>query len=273
LDGCDSLRYAFRMKSLLLAAALGSAFALSARAQNLLENGGFEQPLVTGRTPAGKGGSPAQAGVKGTWASLIADAETEGGRLQAGITDEIARTGKQSLYVDFDKVTASGRKAVLKTNLIPIKPSQAYRLSIWGRIDRKRPLALDERRPQMWLEVAFFQENGTTEAGEPTAGAQFIPGDIVPGGPHPLVFLSTKWKESSAQLQTPATARFMRVTWFWLTTREAGETDGTVFWDDATLGEDTTPPAKTSGEEGTLPGEAAPASAADAPQQGTEPSK
>jgi hypothetical protein len=231
------------MRFLFLAACALSASALSARGANLLENGSFEQPVVTERTTEGNGGNPARISLNSAWASLIVDPGSEGGKLQVGLTNEIARTGKQSLFLDFDRVAARGRKAVLKTKPIAIKPSQQYRLSLWGRIDRKRPIALDERRPQMWLEVRFLQEDQTTETGEPIAGAQFLPGEIIPGGPHPLTFVSEKWKETSAQLTTPETARFVTITWYWLTTGDEGETDGTIYWDDASLDEAVPTPA------------------------------
>jgi hypothetical protein len=248
------------MRFLFLAACALSASAISLRGANLLENGSFEQPTVTERTPEGNGGSPAKISLNSAWASLIVDPASEGGKLQAGVTNEIARTGKQSFFVDFDRVTASGRKAVLKTKPIAVKPSQQYRLSLWGRVDRKRPIALDERRPQMWLEIRFLQEDQKTETGEPIAGAQFLPGEVIPGGPHVLSFVSEKWKETSADLATPENARFVTITWYWLTTGDEGETDGTVYWDDASLDEAVPPPptpdpAATSppGDEGSAP--------------------
>jgi hypothetical protein len=109
--------------------------------------------------------------------------------------------------VDFEKVTAKSRVAVLMTKLIPVKPSQAYRVSIWGRIDRKRPLSLDERRPFTVLDVDFFSADGKTKAGEPIRGFQLIPGRIIPGGPHPLTFVAKKWSGVFLPIQHPGGRR------------------------------------------------------------------
>jgi hypothetical protein len=190
------------------------------------------------------------------WAFFGASEETEGGKVVAGITDEIARTGKQSIYVDFDKVTANLRYAVLMTKLIPVKPSQNYRLAIWGRIDRKRPLALDERRPFTVLDVDFFAADGKTKAGEPIRGFQLIPGLVVPGGPHPLTYVSKRWTESPSQFTTPAGAAFVQIKWTWQVPADPGETDGVIYWDDATLQEDHTPAATPTPSPGSAEGTA-----------------
>lgn len=231
------------MRSILFAALTGSALAWSGRAENLLENGSFELPAVKGRTRQEAGGNPVFAEKQATWSLFAAQSMTDGGELVVGVTDEIARTGKQAIYLDFAKVTASSRRAALVTELIPIKPAQPYRVSIWGRIDRKRPLALDERRPHMWLEVQFFQADQNTQAGEIFSGAQLIPGRVVPGGPHELIFVSGKWKESFAQITSPENAALIKVSWSWTTPSDEGETDGIIYWDDASL----------EGERGTTP--------------------
>ena len=229
------------MRQFFLAALAASAAALPARSQSLLENGSFEEPQVTGRTPESAGGSPMKAGTPHGWGAFAVSPESAGGQIVAGVTNEIARTGKQSMFVDFQKVTASLRGAVLRTGQFPIKAGASYRVSIWGRIDRKRPLALDERRPRMLLEVAFFGADGTSQAGEPVAGDQPIPGEIVPATTPVLTFRTGKWKESFANVTPPDTAAFMRITWTVATPQGAGETDGIIYWDDASVTEANTP--------------------------------
>ena len=226
------------MRPILLTAILGAAVAASAMGENLLKEGSFEEPVVTGRTPAQAGGSPLRAEGQTTWASFAADPATDGGRVAVGLTNEIARTGRQAMYVDFEKVTAMGRPAVLATGLVAVKSGQAYRVSIWGRVDRKRPLALDERRPYMWVEVRFFKADQTTAAGEPIRGPQLIPGTVDPGGAHELMFVSGKWRESFARVTTPESAAFVKVIWSWTTPRDEGETDGVIYWDDAAIEEE-----------------------------------
>jgi len=239
------------MRSFILSILAGSTTVWSAPTENLFVKGSFEEPKITGRTLETKEGLLSVEEEENPWIFFGATPEVEGGKLNVGITDEIARTGKQSIYVDFDKVTAPGRQAILMTKLIPTKAEQAYRLSIWGRIDRKRPLALDERRPFMILDVDFFAADQETKVGEPLHGVQLIPGNIVKGGPHPLIYVARKWSEASAQLVTPAGSAFVRVTWRWVTPSDIGETDGVIFWDDAALVEDQKPPAtKENGKDG-----------------------
>lgn len=250
------------MRLLLFAALTG--LICSSRAENLLANGSFELPVVKGRARQETGANPALVEKDVTWALFAAQSDTNGGELTVGMTDEIARTGKQALYVDFAKVTAPSRRAMLVTELIPIKPGRPYRVSMWARIDRKRPLALDERRPHMWLDVEFFQTDQKTPAGEPVSGAQLIPGSVVPGGPHELLFVSGKWRESFAQITAPENAAFIKISWTWTTPSDEGETDGIIYWDDASLeGERGSPvaqePAKAAAASGgTLPETAKP---------------
>jgi hypothetical protein len=229
---------------------IGTTTAWSAPVENLFGNGSFEEPKISGRTPETDAGLLSVDAEENPWLFFGAAPEEDGGKMIVGITDEIARTGKQSIYVDFEKMTAPARQAVLMTKLLPVKPAQAYRLSMWGRIDRKRPLSLDERRPFMMLDVEFVGADQETKAGEPLQGAQLIPGNIVPGGPHPLIYSARKWSEFSTQLTTPADTAFLRVTLRWVTPTDPGETDGIIYWDDATLVEENPPAAEGSGKEG-----------------------
>jgi hypothetical protein len=225
------------MKTLLCAALSGAASFSSGYGDNLLENGSFELPKVTGRTQENKGGNPALVEGKTRWETFTINRSDKGGTLSAGITDEIARTGKQSLYVDFEKLSGPSQQALLETSLIPVKAMQSYRISIWGRIDRKRPLSLDERRPYIWINVQFFQKDQETAAGDLESGAQLIPGNIVPGIVNALVFNSRKWSESFSTVESPENAAFVKVRWTWGTTKDEGETDGVVYWDDAAIEE------------------------------------
>jgi hypothetical protein len=231
------------MKALLLAALSGAAAFSSGYGENLLENGGFELPKITGRTPEEKGGNPARVDGKTAWDTLTTDHTDKGGKLSVGVTDEIARTGKQALFVDFERLTAPSRQVSLVTTLVPVKPSQSYRISIWGRIDGKRPLTLDQRRPYVWIDVQFLKADRDTEAGEAQLGVQMIPGSIVPGATTGLTFVSSKWSESVALVETPKDTAFLQVTWTWGVPRDEGETDGMVFWDDAAVEDYTPPPA------------------------------
>ena len=54
------------------------------------------------------------------------------GKLAAGLTNEIARNGKQSFFVDFQQLTAPSQWVSISTLPVAVKPRQTYRVSIWG---------------------------------------------------------------------------------------------------------------------------------------------
>ena len=219
---------------IILAAAI-SAAALSAHGENLLENASFELPNVAGETRVQDGGDPAKAESATSWADFTTGEKGTDGKIVVGITDQIARTGKQSVFIDFPKVTEPAQRADLPTTLIPIQPGKPYRISIWGRIDRKRPLTLDERRPHVWVYIGFFEADGETRVGEPVLAVKLIPGTVVAGRKPDLVFVSNKWTEFVAEVTPPEGAAFMHVIWSWVIGKEEGETDGVIYWDDAAV--------------------------------------
>jgi hypothetical protein len=154
-------------------AAMMSAVALSAgRADSLLENGSFEAPPVNSRVPVEGGGDPAKASRPRLSSSKYEPAE--GGRLVTGLTNEIARTGKQSLFVDFQNLTAPGRRRIWSpTRYRQAVPVPTALRSGDGWIPSGRS-ALDERRPYVWVDVQFLKADRDTEAGEAQLGVQLI---------------------------------------------------------------------------------------------------
>ena len=235
LDGAIFFGNCSQMRSILFAA-LGAASALSSgQCENLVQNGSFEDPLVTGPTRSQDGGNPANAKGGTSWLHFVNGEEGEEGKIVIGITDQIARTGKQALFIDFPKITEQSQRSELATKLIPIKPGQTYHISSWGRIDSKRPLSLDERRPHVWLNAEYFQPDGKTPVGELFSGVQLIPGSIVPGKKPELTYVSGEWTESVADVTPPEGAAFMQVTWSWVIGKDEGETDGVIYWDDVVV--------------------------------------
>ena len=200
-----------------------------------LKNAGFELPKITARTPEPKGANPAQAGEGETvWTqfqSFGIPKDLEGdGQLVVGMTNELFRSGQQALYVDFQKLKTKARRAFLMSDLVPVQGGNTYRISMWGRIDKKRPLTLDQRRPFLQLEVTFFQADGETQTGEAQVRTQMIPGKL-----DRLVFVPLKWSEFFATVRTPDDAALMQVTFRWETTRANGVTDGMIYFDDAAI--------------------------------------
>jgi hypothetical protein len=162
------------MKSTLLVALSGASFAnlSAAEAPNLLLNGSFETPTVEARTAADAGGSPVLGSNESSWQELTGDTQEEAGKITFGLTNSIARTGKQSDVRRFSESHRQGADSAAGHQNDSGQPDTTYEISIWGRIDRDRPVALDERRPHMWIDVEFLQKDQQTTAAEPrTAGS------------------------------------------------------------------------------------------------------
>lgn len=224
------------MRTLLSAGLTGALLLTSSYAENLLENGSFEFPKITGRVPVEKGGNPSQTGEEKTlWTALISPPKGEGGQLITGLTDEIAYEGKQSLFVDFEKLTAKGKRATLVSELLPVQPNQKYRISIWGRLNRERPLALDERRPHLLVEAEFFAADQETQIGNTEYRVQMIPGSVVPGLGTRILFFANKWTEYHTEIKSPTDAAFMKVVFNFQVPKEEGETDGVLYLDNAAV--------------------------------------
>jgi hypothetical protein len=199
--------------------------------ENLIKNPSFEEPAVKGRASWKDGGTPINIPPeKNNWAhfQVFGPDKAGEGKFTVGLTNEFARTGKQSLFVDFDKVTGTDRRSFLMTDLMPIKPANTYRISIWGRTDKKRPLTLDQRLVYMKTEIEFFTPDMESQAGEVANRTLMVPGNT-----KRLFFTSNKWTEYFTKVRAPRDAGWMKVTFRWETGREVGMTDGTIYFDDA----------------------------------------
>jgi hypothetical protein len=212
-----------------------AALALSAFGQeeNLLKNASFELPAVKEKTDTRKSGSPVFATEGETiWTQfqVFSKAKENEGLAVVGLTNEIARTGKQSIFVDFQKLKTKQYRSFLMTDIFSVKPANTYRVAIWGRTDKKRPLTLDQRRPYMQVEAEFFGVDAEEQVGEVETRTQMIPGSL-----NRLLFTSNKWGQYVTNFKTPRNAAFMKVTFRWDTGREDGETDGAIYFDDASV--------------------------------------
>lgn len=211
------------------------AFA-AAPADQLLESGSFEIPRVAGRTPLAKGGNPMLVGRKTDWSLFLHPRPTpENGAAIAGITDEVAHSGRQSLFIEFDKFRAIVSGPLLVTDLISIQPGKPYHFSIWGRVDKKNPLTIDQRIPYLKLNIEWFAADKETVVGDPFFRAQPLPDSRNRPAQRPPMFSSTKWGEYYMDLDSPEDAAFVKVTWKWESTTEAGTTTGVMYFDDATI--------------------------------------
>ena len=192
-------------------------------------NASFEEPVVTKRTSNMDGGSPA-AIPESDWAHL-SRAKGEGdGALNLGLTNEIARTGKQSLYVDFAGISGKRFTGALMTRLIPVQPGQVYKVGMWGRMNKERPLTLDQRRPYMRMEFEFYQADEETQVGDTDDRVVRIPGSA-----KRILFSSMRWSEAYGVARAPKNAALMKVAFVFNVPSEPGTTDGMLYFDDASV--------------------------------------
>ena len=196
----------------------------------ILDYGSFELPRVTARTPRRKGGDFLKF-TEGEWMRFNDKPDDEGGSLVAGVTNEVARTGRQSLFIEFTKLTKPLASAEISSQLIAVKPANPYRVSIWGRMDKKQPLTIEQRIPNLYLQVDFFQPDQQTQTGDQVFRIQPMPGSrrLKP------FFNTERWSEYYADVTTPEDAGYIKITWRWTTPPDAGETNGVMYFDDATL--------------------------------------
>lgn len=197
------------------------------RADNLLKNASFEQPKIQKRTDERNGGSPVKTDTDTTWAHYLS--MDPAGKIAVGLTNELSRTGTQSIFVEFNKASAA-KDAFLMSDLIPVKAAETYRVSLWGQLDRKRPLTLDQGRPIFRLEVEFYQADQESSAGETEYRTQMIP-----GSPKRLLFVANRWTEYFSEVKSPEGAEFMKITFRWETPADRETADGVIYFDDAVV--------------------------------------
>ena len=197
----------------------------------LLESGSFEWPPVSRKKALSEGADVSKSAMNAEWLTFKDSTKEEGGKLILGLTNEISRTGRQCMFVQFEKLTRPIAVAQLASDFVSIKPSETYHVSIWGRIDKKNPITLDQRVPHLKLRVDWFLADKEEQTGNVEYRAQPIPGTAN----RAPMFSASKWSEYYANLKAPEDAAFMRVTWTWETPPQAGETHGIVYFDDATI--------------------------------------
>jgi hypothetical protein len=240
--------------------------------EEILESGSFEIPPVTSRKPRSIGGDPSKSGI-GEWVTFQDKPDPEGGQVIMGLTNEISRSLRQSIFVEFNKLTKPLVSAQMSSEFIEILPAKKYKVSIWGRMDKKRPITLAQRLPYLRLRVDWFQEDKMTQTGNVVLKSQSIPGPKT----RPPLFVSDKWKEYWAWVDSPDDAKYIKITWSWETPPQEGQTDGVIYFDDASLRGEPAPKEEaedpdTTGEEKPAAGTAKPdgAKPAEAKSDGTK---
>ena len=229
---------------LLLAAALPPSVPTS-RAGVVFETS-FESPKVTGRTPKAAGGDiaradPSKPGEPPAW-SCFEDQPNigaEGGGVVAGLTNQIARTGTQALFIEAAKLSVPYLGALFVSHPIPIEGGKSYKASIWGRNDAANPLPGATAQLFLKMRVDFYTDAGMTETGESQYLLQALPG----GKGRPPSIVATAWNCVSLCFGAPAAAKFLVVSFRCDANAERGDISGTVYFDDFTVATEPAQPA------------------------------
>jgi hypothetical protein len=200
-------------------------------ADNLLPDGGFEKPVVNGRTAKDQGGDPASGGAGAGWIAFKFQATGTNGKVTGGLTNEVAHSGKQSLFIRFDHVGAAYQSASLVSNFIPVASGTDYLLGIWGRTDAKDLIDSQGRSAYLKLEVDYFAKDANESVGESFYLVRPLPGTK----DHAPFFKPDSWNGYFVKLTTPPGAVFAQITYRWETGSDTGEINGIMYFDDAGL--------------------------------------
>jgi hypothetical protein len=200
-------------------------------AGNLFPGGSFEAPVVKGRTSAGQGGDPTAAPKPPPWVAFNFENTGTNNIVTGGLTNEVARTGTQSLFINFDHVNQPYQSAILVSNFVPVVAGAEYHVGIWGRTDANDLINSQGRSAYLKLEVDFFAKDAFQAVGEPFLRVLPIPGSK----DHDPYFRPDAWQPYFLKFTTPAGAVFAQITWRWETGGDPGEINGIMYFDDVTM--------------------------------------
>lgn len=231
----------------------------------LMEQGGFERPKVWKASTKQEGGDPVLS-KKGEWVHFDPNKLDKDGQITAGLTNATARTGKQSIFVKFEHAKTSGANYTLTSGIFPVKPKETYRVSIYGKVDPKEPITIDQRLPVLTLQTDFYLADRETQTGESQFQVQPMPGSLN----RPPVFTPDGWNKFAADFTAPDDAAFIKIAWSWGLSAGDGETTGMIYFDDAGIvgpkpDDEAEPPADAAAKpaDGKTPAPAAPGATAE----------
>ncbi len=204
----------------------------------------FESPGVTSQTPKAAGADiskPSKPGEKPAWSRFEDQPNigAEGGSVVAGLTNQIARTGTQSLFIEAAKLSVPFLGALFVSQPIAIEGGQYYKIGLWGRNDAKTPLVSAMAQLFLKIRVDFFSDEGKTEIGESQYMLQPLPGSK---GHTPLLLTDT-WNMIGMRFNAPPSAKFMVVSFRCDSSAERGAISGIAYFDDFTVSTDQRQPA------------------------------
>lgn len=209
--------------------------ALPLLAQDVIFETSFEAPAVSGRVPKSAGGDPSKTppsrpAQEPAWQRFEDQPNlgAEGGSVVAGLTNRMARTGQQSLFVEASRLSAPYIGAQWVTRAIPVKPGHPYRVVLWGRNDVQQPLRGGSAQLFLKIQVDFYTDDGLTETGESQYLLLLLPGG---NGREPFI-AGNVWLPLGFAFEAPAGAKTMTVSFRCNSSAEKGAVSGLVYFDD-----------------------------------------
>jgi hypothetical protein len=108
-------------------------------------------------------------------------------------------------------------------------PESTYRISMWGKLDKQKPLKPGPRTTYLKLQTDFFKNDSSiTPVGEPIYRIQPIPGSKN----RDPIFNAEKWNEFFVEIESPKEAALMVITLKFETGSDEGKCDGAIYFDD-----------------------------------------
>ncbi len=245
------------MKSLVFALTLAALIPTAFAETGVVFESSFEAPEIVGRISKDKGGDIANHGDRPEWlffddteATPTSQKPDKAGKLPeskgavvAGLSNELARTGKQSVFIQADKSTQPQAGAAFSSAPIPIVPGTDYLVSIWGRNDKHNPLVLKTPQMILRLQIDFFSDNGDTQTGD----SEFLVQPLPDSPKNTPAIVNSQRKRIVRSVTAPDDAKTMVVTWRCNTGPEKGSVSGVVYLDDVAV-EGEIPAKPTEGE-------------------------
>lgn len=191
------------------------------RADNLLQNGDVEDPKVEGRSTVEDGGDPSNLGAGPGWTSAKSLGQERG--VAIGLTDKIAQSGRQSLFVGFDNFPGGEYGAKLVTELMPVTAGQTLRISFWNRLDPETPLKASGNAI-----VKIFIDFFKTEFGDESIKSEYPYAPLSPGRGNEGLNSET-WTQVERSIKVPPEAVSVRVSFLW---QSGGPVQGVIYYDE-----------------------------------------
>ena len=155
----------------------------------------------------------------------------EGGSVVAGLTNQYAHKGTQSLFIEASKLSVPYLGARFVTRPIPIEGGKYYKTSLWGRNDPQKPLIAAMAQLFLKVQIEFFTDEGKTETGDTQYLLQPLPG----GKGRTPTLPTTGWNPVSMRFAAPPNAKFMIASFRCDSSAEKGAISGIIYFDDFTV--------------------------------------